>query len=335
VLAAAYTVLRQQLLPAGTDMSYRWLTLTHDRFERLSRSAIRVIAIVGVLFVGAVDYLTGYEISFSVFYFGPVAVATWYAGWSDGLAVTLLSGMVWLTGDFLAAHSVRHPAISIWNAFVVLAFLYINAFLLNALRSRLSSEYQLARTDALTAVLNPRAFKERLEEIMAFARRKPSAFVLVYIDLDNLKTINDSFGHSEGDRVLREFAQTMTEIVRRTDSVARLGGDEFALLLPDTELAGAQVLVEKLRTRMAALAPSDKVGITCSVGAVAFREQPGRAAEAVRIADRLMYSVKRRGKNGVAWAEFDRATGSAVPVHETFIPARDSDLVAPVEAGKG
>jgi len=312
-------------------MKFHWLLAVHRRFEGLPRTAIRIIAIVGVLAVGAVDYLTGYDISFSLFYFGPVAIATWYAGWADGVAMMLLSVMAWFAGDFLAAHSYRHPAISIWNGFVVLSFLFINGFLLNTLRSRLSNEYQLARTDALTAVLNPRAFQERLEETMALARRTASPFVLVYVDLDNLKTINDRSGHSEGDRVLKRFAQSMTEIVRRTDIVARLGGDEFALLLPETELGGAHIFVEKLRMRMSSLSSAEHMAVTCSIGAVAFRELPPRAADAVRIADRLMYSIKRRGKNGVAWAEFDRATGTAVPVHETFVTARDSGLLATVK----
>lgn len=302
-------------------MRNRWFNAVHARLERLSRHALRVITLASVAAIGIADYLTGYDISISLFYFGPVAVATWYVGWGDGVAVALLSGLVWVAGDFWITHSFRHPAISVWNGVVVLVFLLINAFLMNALRSRLSSEYLLARTDALTGVLNPRAFQERLEETMALARRRSSPFVLAYIDLDNLKTINDNRGHSEGDRVLRDFAHGMKEIVRQTDVIARLGGDEFVLLLPDTDREGANVLVEKLRARMSSQARTGQGSVTCSVGAVTFRDLPQHAVDAVRVTDRLMYVVKRRGKNGVAWAEFDRVSGAAVPVHEPFVPA--------------
>jgi len=293
----------------------------HTTLDGLSRTALRAIAVAGVAIVGIADYLTGYDVSISLFYFGPVALATWYVGWGDGVAVTVLAGIVWVVSDFWITHSFRHPAVSLWNGAVVMAFLFINAFLINVLRSRLSSEYLLARTDALTSVLNPRAFQERLEATIAMARRRAAPFVLVYIDLDDLKTINDTRGHSEGDRVLREFAHCMKKIVRETDVVARLGGDEFALLLPETDREGAQVLVEKLRTFMSFSSEDEQAGITCSIGAVTFHELPPRAVDAVRVADRLMYVVKRRGKNAVAWAEFDRVTGSAVPVHEPFVPA--------------
>lgn len=303
-------------------MRSHWLNAVHVRFEALPRAAIRAIAITGVALVGILDFLTGYDISVSLFYFGPVALATWYAGWGDGIAISLLSSLGWALGDVWFTRSFRHPAISVWNGVVLMAFLFINAFLMNALRSRLSSEYLLARTDALTSVLNPRAFQERLEEIVAMARRQASPFVLAYVDVDNLKTINDSFGHSEGDRVLRDFAHGMRAVVRQTDVVARLGGDEFALLLPDTERQGAQVLVEKLRAHMSSLGSGGLAGVTCSVGAVTFRELPKRAVDAVRVADQLMYLVKRRGKNGVAWAEYDRVTGTAMPVHEPFVPER-------------
>ena len=293
----------------------------HASLNGLSRTALRAIAVAGVAIVGIADFLTGYDISISLFYFGPVALATWYVGWGDGVAVTMLAGLVWVTSDFMITNSFRHPAVSLWNGVVVMAFLFINAFLMNALRSRLSSEYLLARTDVLTSVLNPRAFQERLEDTIAMARRRAAPFVLVYIDVDNLKTINDNRGHSEGDRVLRDLAFCMKEIVRQTDVVARLGGDEFALLLPETDREGAQVLVEKLRVRMSSSSEGEQGGVTCSIGAVTFRELPQRAVDAVRVTDRLMYVVKRRGKNAVAWAEFDRATGTAVPVHEPFVSA--------------
>lgn len=93
----------------------------------------------------------------------------------------------------------------------------------------------MAREDFLTGVLNSRAFYEMAQVEMARAARQDSPLSLAYIDLDDFKEVNDTLGHSTGDRVLQAVAATIMEDIRLTDAVARLGGDEFAILLSGSD----------------------------------------------------------------------------------------------------
>jgi diguanylate cyclase (GGDEF)-like protein len=186
-----------------------------------------------------------------------------------------------------------------WNAFVRFSFFLITALLLSAVRDRLDAERRLATTDGLTGLLNSRAFSEALEHHLALARRVGTSLTLLYVDLDDFKRINDTHGHREGDRQLRAVGRTLADATRRTDVVARLGGDEFAVILPDTDLDGAEAVTEKLCKLLRETPAPDRVPLTCSIGAVVFREQLRGADQAIAMADRLMYDAKRRGKDGV------------------------------------
>jgi diguanylate cyclase (GGDEF)-like protein len=279
---------------------------------KLSQAWIVALAIAGVGLVGLIDYLTGQEISFSVFYLGPVALATWYGSRRYGFLISVLSSAVWIAADLNAGHLYTYEVIAIWNGLVRLAFYLISAALLAALRERLDSEQLLASTDGLTGVLNSRAFGERLQFSLALSGRDGRPVTLAYVDLDDFKRINDLHGHSAGDMVLKTVAKTLMDITRRTDTVARVGGDEFALLLPNTDLDGAQNVISKLEHHLREKMRSGSSPVTCSIGAVTFSKPPVSVDEALRAADGLMYKVKREGKNAVAFHILDASAGEAV-----------------------
>jgi diguanylate cyclase (GGDEF)-like protein len=279
---------------------------------RLSRAWIVVLALAGVGLVGLIDYLTGYDIAFSVFYLGPVALAAWYGTRQDGFFISVLSSVVCVMADLSAGHLYTHYMIGIWNGLVHLAFLLISAALLGALRTRFSVERLLASTDGLTGALNSRAFAERLQFSLALSRREGRPVTLAYVDLDDFKRINDLFGHSMGDRVLKIVAKTLMDTTRSTDSVARVGGDEFALLLPNTDLPGAQSVISKLEQSVREKVHSGNSPVTCSIGAVTFSKPPVSVDEALKAADGVMYKVKKQGKNAVAFHILDASASDAV-----------------------
>lgn len=270
-----------------------------------ARWQILALAVCALAGIGFIDFATGYEISLGVFYLGPVAAATWYSGRRAGATLAALSCLVWYAADTGVGHPYSHPAIPVWNALVRLGFFLSTAFLLAALREHLTAERQQARTDTLTGLLNSRAFMEKLDYTLALAGRNGNPLTLAYIDVDNFKAINDQHGHSEGDRVLRGFGQTMTECTRRSDTAARIGGDEFALLLTNMETKGAAEAIAKLRHRLQESLRAGGAAVTCSIGAVTFKKLPCNADEAMRAADALMYEVKRRGRNDVALRVFE------------------------------
>jgi diguanylate cyclase (GGDEF)-like protein len=159
-----------------------------------------------------------------------------------------------------------------------------------------------AVTDELTGLANRRAFMEALGLELRRADRFEGSLALVLADLDDFKRVNDRFGHGVGDDVLRRFAETLQGRTREIDVCARLGGEEFALLLPETDLAGAELLAESLRVAVSELriqaGPADVVGVTASFGVGAFPETH-TADELMTAADLALYSAKRRGKNQV------------------------------------
>ena len=157
---------------------------------------------------------------------------------------------------------------------------------------------RLAFTDELTGLSNRKQFETTLDSIEQQSRRTGGVFALLYVDLDNFKGINDTFGHSAGDQVLRDVAATLKSRVRETDMVARWGGDEFVILLTNLQHS---VLVsevcEKLIAGVSALkAPSD-VPISASIGVALYPADAQTIEELHQCADGALYEAKTAGKN--------------------------------------
>jgi diguanylate cyclase (GGDEF)-like protein len=275
--------------------------------DRFSRAGILALAALSVPLVGGVDYATGYEVSTSLFYLGPVALAAWYGGRWPGIFIAALSCVSWYIADTASGNQYSYAAIPVWNALIRLGFFLITSLLLTALKESLVNQRHLARTDALTGLFGRRAFEDRLEHDLALAHRRPGAITLAYLDLDDFKAVNDTLGHAEGDRVLQTTGRVLKRSVRQSDTAARLGGDEFALVLPDTDRHGAkQAITEIAQELRKAFATTDSQ-VSCSIGAVTFLNPGLSPAEALAAADALMYEVKRKHKGAVEFREIGEA----------------------------
>ncbi|HXF29956.1 MAG TPA: EAL domain-containing protein [Solirubrobacterales bacterium] len=164
----------------------------------------------------------------------------------------------------------------------------------------------LADHDPLTALLNRRAFRTRLDTYVKFAGRYGGRGAVMVIDVDGLKAVNDRLGHQQGDNLIRRIAETLRERVRATDIVARLSGDEFAVLMPQSDVEGALQLGEDLRVQVADSFTGDPelAGSTISVGITMFGAESDGGAEAVlAAADEAMYRAKAEGRNRVSLYE--------------------------------
>ncbi|MDZ7770065.1 MAG: GGDEF domain-containing protein [Woeseiaceae bacterium] len=186
----------------------------------------------------------------------------------------MLCSVVWFAIEWNDGYSFSNAAVPAWNAFVRLVFFLVVAQLLAALHTHLQKERQLARTDPLTGLLNARAFRERLAHDIAVTERNGGTLTLTYIDVDDSKRVNDMAGHGEGDQLLRSMADRLTKGTRRADTVARLGGDEFGLVLPATDLDGAETLLLGLAEILAQMTAAGGP-VTCSIGAAVFHALPG------------------------------------------------------------
>jgi diguanylate cyclase (GGDEF)-like protein len=200
------------------------------------------------------------------------------------------------------------------SASFLLVLLLIESVRQYAWLSRLSSELivtnesleQLSMHDGLTELANRRCFDKYLTEQVAVARRHNRSLALVICDVDSFKTYNDQYGHQVGDECLKRIAVALRSCCRRpADMAARYGGEEFALILPDTELAGATLLAEAARDKVAGLGiphPRSVVATYVSLSggiAMLFDTVDHTAVELIRMADEGLYEAKHLGRNCV------------------------------------
>jgi diguanylate cyclase (GGDEF)-like protein len=199
----------------------------------------------------------------------------------------------------LGGHETSHVLIAVWNALVRMAFFGLSVEAVARLRASLERERQLARTDALTGLLNGRVFRELVAVERERAIRYAHGLALAYVDVDNFKWVNDRLGHQGGDRVLSTLGELLRTRLRKTDTSARLGGDEFAVLMPETNAANAEIAMGKLRDELAQLAAREGWPISLSVGIVEFTKPPADVDAMLRVVDGLMYEAKRGGKDAI------------------------------------
>ena len=130
-------------------------------------------------------------------------------------------------------------------------------------------------------------------------------YTMVYIDLDNFKTINDNLGHAVGDLVLKIVVDTILKQIRNTDFLARLGGDEFGLLLTDIDQKNAQSIVQRLQSALLEKMKFNEWTVTFSIGALTVLSMPESVDKLVSMTDALMYDVKGRGKNAIQYSVYE------------------------------
>jgi diguanylate cyclase (GGDEF)-like protein len=171
-----------------------------------------------------------------------------------------------------------------------------------------------AVTDGLTELPNRRHFEESLVVEISRVERFGGSLALIYADLDDFKAVNDQYGHQTGDDVLRAFAAVLRRNVRDVDTPARYGGEEFAILLPNTDLDGAERLAERIRKELVERPITTLAGqlltVTSSFGVAAFPDEPTPDA-LIAAADDALYQAKRSGKNCVVCARNGAPTSPA------------------------
>jgi diguanylate cyclase (GGDEF)-like protein/PAS domain S-box-containing protein len=173
-------------------------------------------------------------------------------------------------------------------------------------RKRLEIQLQeIADRDTLTGLFSRRRFQEELEREVSRARRHGRPGALLLLDLDGFKQVNDSLGHAAGDELLTRIGEALRSSLRASDVLARIGGDEFALILPDTDVAAARVVAEKLIDAVRANGSAERgvkrAGVTASIGITPVSGGPELDVAKLLIeSDLAMYHAKESGKNRIA-----------------------------------
>jgi diguanylate cyclase (GGDEF)-like protein len=263
-----------------------------ERTPHLARFATRRAALIGgVLLVGA-HWLFTATWAHVLIALSPLCLLWLTAGRSVTLPGraqwALYSGLLWLA---LAWAELVHPSAAIGSFQLPrLAALSTLALILLRLQQIYSGMHELGRRDPLTGLLNRRGLDELGGAELRRAGRYNRAVAFALLDVDRFKQVNDLHGHAAGDRVLKLVASELTQL-RNSDLAVRLGGDEFGLLMPETDLAGAEQLVARLQQRMQERMRELGFAVTLSVGIASW--QAGRSMDGlIADADARMYAAK-------------------------------------------
>jgi diguanylate cyclase (GGDEF)-like protein len=280
-------------------------------------SAGYVISLSWFLFIAASAFIVPeYLLFISAAFFLPILVSgAVIGGWAPfifafGSIAASSIAAVYASNAGIAPEFVNNSSLLIYLlvfTVVALSASLISNSLSDQIQKSLSSLHQqadqmakLAHTDPLTGLSNRRHLFEQLESEFARAQRYRRPFCLLYIDMDGFKAVNDQFGHLFGDEILRGSARAMQAVLRATDLLARIGGDEFAVLLPETDIEGAEHVAEKLRKALAAygsqLSPS-LPSLTLSVGVGQISDEDDAIEDILARADKAQYLAKSAGKS--------------------------------------
>ncbi len=170
---------------------------------------------------------------------------------------------------------------------------------------------ELAITDGLTGLYNHKYFHQKLDEEIARANRYGKNLSLILFDIDNFKQLNDAYGHQVGDKLLYDLSKLIKSILRQVDIFARYGGEEFVIILPETDISGAEKMAERIRKTVESNKfivekfsgdEKEEVCITISIGISFFKENM-KKDELIELADKSLYTAKRNGKNQVVSAK--------------------------------
>jgi two-component system cell cycle response regulator len=172
------------------------------------------------------------------------------------------------------------------------------------LRDNVQMSIEMAITDALTGLFNRRYMESHLATLIEQAKSRTKPLTALVLDIDYFKAINDTHGHDAGDDVLREFALRIRRSIRGIDLACRYGGEEFVLVMPETDMAVAAMVAERLRRRIAAdpfaiQGGARSIPVTISIGIAGLRGRDDTAAALLKRADQALYRAKRDGRNRV------------------------------------
>lgn len=295
VLVAAHTTgapstLRVALVAVGILM---FVALEYiQRVVRVPTPLWQALAIVSfnTIAVAFLDYLEDTPQLTLPFFMLNIAFATVAFGQHIGITTAFLSVAALAQAEFLLRGHQDRP-LTEWGLFLTVLLTLVGILV------RINRLQEDALFDAVTGLRNHRYFQVRLREELQRTDRNRRPTALLLIDLDNFKRVNDRFGHAVGDHVLRQVARVLVQNARSADIVCRYGGEELAVLLPETPIAEAAKVGERLR--LAVQQRNDRPGpsVTVSVGVAAYPEHAEQGDTLIAAADAAMYAAKRAGKN--------------------------------------
>ncbi len=266
--------------------------------------AVWLSAVGCALGLAFIRVATDAEFAFASAIVIPVVAVAWFINKQAGIRYSVLAAVVWISADILTERNFSAAWIPWANGMTRFAVYALVAYLAASLHEVLINEYEMARHDHLTGLLNRRSFFEVGSMETHRAQRYAHAIGIIFLDLDNFKKLNDTRGHEVGDQALKAVSEALVQTLRSSDAIARLGGDEFSVILPETSFQAASETGDKLAHAINN-ALKNFTPVSVSMGIAWFEKVPEDFFAMLNAADGLMYEIKKEGKHGIRAQEFN------------------------------
>ncbi len=262
--------------------------------SKLVHFFLTILWLTAASITGYLDYKISY-FDFFIFYAIILVFSSMFISTYDGIAASIIIGVVNYFGN--KEHLIGASDFLLYlNFFLNFLVFLIIALIVGQTRKSLLKEMTLSRTDYMTGAVNKRFFTEILGQEIDRMKRGGHPFSLVFIDMDNFKKANDTFGHSAGDSILKTGVIVMKSITRKIDTTCRLGGDEFLILMPNTDSKDSLIVLTRLQEKFLSEMHKNDYPVTLSIGVVAFNNVPESVDIAIKAGDAAMYEAKNSGK---------------------------------------
>ena len=266
---------------------------------KLPKPFVTLVGFLLVLAIGGLDTITSYDLSLTVLYLFPIILVAWFEGGPAATLISVLSAITWDVSDLASGHIYSNVAVPIWNALLVLSMFLIVAYSITVIKKLSIKEREHAHTDDLTGVANIKFFYEQARNEISRSSKHKRPFTLAYINIVNLRRVNDTLGHYVGDYLLHEAAQIMRTSLRPTDIISRLEGAKFAILMPETKNENAAGLINKVQEHLLDMVKKNSWSVTFSTGVVTCEGSTYTIDRLIKMAEDLMNAAKEAGKNMV------------------------------------
>lgn len=273
-------------------------------FNILERRRPPLIGFFSVVLIGATCagvFITNNVVDIKAFLIIPVLLSSWYGSKKSGAFMSVLACLSFVSATLSLGLNPHEMRSILFDTAILFLVLLIVATIVTDFRKVHRLEVTAAETDFLTGACSSRKFYAELANEILRSKRYGHIFSIAYLDVDNFKMINDKLGHTAGDKLLIEVSRCLRTTLRETDIISRIGGDEFACILPESEQEQVISALKKAEIALKAAMKKYSWNVSFSVGVVTFRNLPDDVNEAVKIADNLMYEVKRDKKNDIAY----------------------------------
>lgn len=265
--------------------------------EQIAATSYFLLGLVLSISITIIRYQTGPEFEIAQFYLIPITMVAWFINRDAATILATLSMLFWVVFDLFTLQTLSGGLAPGMNEVFRLITFIVVILLIDNSKQQIRKLTSLSVTDPLTNLYNRRAFFKMLNIELERTKRYDKPISLIYFDLDNFKSINDTLGHNTGDKLLINISKVIVANTRNSDIIGRMGGDEFCILLPETNLASSKLVYDKLNEQVVKMITLNRWDVTVSAGLLDYDSTGMDAESFVNAADELMYAAKNSGKN--------------------------------------